>query len=132
MNLPKEIKVMEKTIKLDFRYNCSTDSVIYVAICKLCREHNIASNYYFGQTITTLMSRCNGHRDKFKVSSFDKSALSLHIMEEHEEHFNDKLNNFDFGVVKHVSPLNLNRCEDFYIHLTAADKDGLNRYKVSK
>ena len=80
----------------------------------------------------TTMCRCNGHRDKFKVHKFDQSALSLHIMEEHEEYFHEKLNNFDFGVVKQVSSQNLNRCEDFYIWHTKADKDGLNRYKVSK
>ena len=29
------------------------------------------------------MSRCNGHRDKFKVKKEDQSALSHHIFEKH-------------------------------------------------
>ena len=45
------------------------------------------------------MSRCNGHRDKFKPERFDQSALSLLIMNSHKDKFNDELNNFEFGVV---------------------------------
>ena len=132
MNLPRQICVNHKLIHLDYHCDCSSDCVVYIAICKLCKEPIPTSNFYFGQTINTTMCRCNGHRDKFKLHKFDQSALSLHIMEEHEEYFHEKLNNFDFGVVKQVSAQNLNRCEDFYIWHTKADKDGLNRYKVSK
>ena len=82
------------------------------------------------------MSRCNGHRDKFKPESFDQSALSLHIINSHLDNFklklNDKLNNFDFGVVKLVNPMDLDRAEDCLIYITKADTVGLNRYRCSK
>ena len=57
------------------------------------------SNFYFGQTINSLMSRNNGHRDKFSLSKYDKSALSIHIHEKHIDHFGDKLKNYNFGVI---------------------------------
>ncbi len=95
-------------------------------------DPQIKSNFYFGQTINTLMTRCNGHRSSFKMTKFDQSALSMHIMDKHPNNFGDKLTNFDFGVVKGVSPLQLHRCEDFYIYRTDADIRGLNRYKVSR
>ena len=78
------------------------------------------------------MSRNNGHRDKFSLNKYDKSALSMHIHEKHIEHFGDKLNNFKFGVVKHINADKLDRVEDYYIYITQADTTGLNRYKVSK
>ena len=78
------------------------------------------------------MSRCNGHRDKFKLNKYDQSALSLHIYEKHVEYFGEKLNNFDFGIVKRVSPMQLDRVEDNYIFRTEADIKGLNRYKVTR
>ena len=34
----------------------------------------------------------------------------------HVEIFNDKLLNYDFGIVKKVSPQNLDRYEDYYIY----------------
>ena len=56
----------------------------------------------------------------------------MHIYEKHLEHFQDKLNCFDFGVVAQISPMNLNRREDYYIYKTDADTKGLNRYGVTK
>ena len=55
----------------------------------------------------------------------------MHIFDKHPEHFDKKLLNFNFGVVKSVSPPNLDRAEDYYIYMTEADTKGLNRYKVS-
>ena len=98
----------------------------------LCIAPENLANFYFGQTINSLMSRNNGHRDKFALSKYDKSALSLHVFENHFDQFGHKLNNFDFGIVKHVSAVKLDRMEDFYIFQTKADTKGLNRYKVSK
>ena len=134
MNLDKTVLVNGKPVKLDFRCNCSTESIIYVAICKICSEenHNNVNNFYFGQTVNSLMSRCNGHRDKFKPDRFDQSALSMHVMDCHVEEFGSKLNNFDFGVVKSVNPIDLDRAEDCLIYSTKADIVGLNRYKVSR
>ena len=122
MNLGKFININGVKVKLDFRWDCSVDSVVYVALCKRCDEtshgeHRATctsentSNFYFGQTNNSLMSRCNGHRDKFKLNKYDQSALSLHIYEKHVEYFGEKLNNFDFGIVKRVSPMQLDRVE---------------------
>ena len=135
MNLDKTVLVNGKLVKLDFRCNCSTESVIYVAICKICcvQNHMNVNNFYFGQTVNSLMSRCNGHRDKFKPDRFDQSALSMHVMDSHIEEFGSKLENFDFGIVKSVSPMDLDhRAEDCLIYSTKADIVGLNRYKVSR
>ena len=63
------------------------------------------------------MSRCNGHREKFKTGK-GQSVLSLHIMEKHPENFWDKLNNYQFGVIKTVLPRKLGRVEDCYIYIS--------------
>ena len=54
----------------------------------------------------------------------------MHIYEKHLSHFEKKLENYDFGIVKHVTPMQLDRVEDSYIFKTEADIKGLNRYKV--
>lgn len=48
MNLDKTVLVNGKHVKLDFRCNCSTESVIYVAICKICcvQNHMNVNNFY--------------------------------------------------------------------------------------
>ena len=84
------------------------------------------SNFYFGQTINSLMVRNNGHRDKFSLNKYDKSALSMHIYEKHVEYFGNKLNSYNFGVVKHMNAVKLDRIEDYYIYMTQADTKGLN------
>ena len=126
MNLAPKVAVNGKTVQLDFRQTCSTEYVIYLATCKLCGHDKRIDNFYFGQTINSTMCHCNSHRDKFKINNYEKSALSLHIMDEHSDNFENKLNNFDFGVVEHVSPEHLNRREGYYIYETGADKYGLN------
>ncbi len=132
MKLQRSELVNGYRVKLDFRRTCSTENIIYLAKCKRCEDPGSESNFYFGQTINSLMKRCNGHRDKFKVGKEDQSALSLHIRDKHPDYFSDKLLNFDFGVVKQVVPSKLDRAEDFYIFNTNADIKGLNRYKVAK
>ncbi len=134
MKLERSVQLNGKDIKLDYRYDCSMNSVVYLALCKLCKdqEPQNSNNFYFGQTVNTLMSKCNGHREKFKMEKFDQSALSMHVMDKHPAYFGDKLNNFDFGVVKAVDAMQLDRVEDCFIYVTKADSVGLNRYKVSK
>ena len=127
VNQPQCKKIMNTQIKLDFRLDCSSPSVVYLAECKLCTN---GRGFYFGQTINSLMMRCNGHRDKFKVGKEDLSALSAHISEKHPENFGDKLNNYNFGIIKSAPPERLDRIEDFYIYTTDAEILGLNRYKV--
>ena len=58
------------------------------------------------------MMRNNGHRGSFKINNYDKSALSMHIYDKHLEYFDQKLNNYEFGIVKHVTPSRLDRVED--------------------
>lgn len=134
MELDRVLSLNGVQVKLDYRYNCASESVIYVAICKYCQGQGNQNmdNFYIGQTLNTLMSRCNGHRDKFKIDKFDQSALSLHIMDKHPDNFGDKLLNFDFGVIKSVNPLDLDRAEDCFIYITKADIIGLNRYKCAR
>ena len=134
MNLCSKLEINNFKVKLDFRCNCATKGVIYLALCKLCDDPKNLNNFYWGQTRNSLMTRNNGHRSSFSVQldKYDKSALSMHIFDKHLENFTDKLNNYNFGVVKHVAPTSLDRTEDFYIYSTEADIKGLNRYKVTK
>jgi hypothetical protein len=131
MNLGRTVNVNGVTVKLDFRRTCASKYIIYLAICNLCDDPLCLNNFYFGQSINSLMMRNNGHRGNFKINSYDKSALSMHIHDKHPEAFDSKLSSYDFGIVKSVSPIQLNRTEDSYIYKTEADTKGLNRYKVS-
>ena len=131
MNLGRTVSVNGVTVKLDFRLTCASKYIIYLAICKLCDDPLFLNNFYFGQSINSLMMRNNGHRGNFKLNCYDKSALSMHIYDKHPEAFDSKLSSYDFGIVKSVSPIELNRTEDSYIFKTEADTKGLNRYKVS-
>ena len=126
LNLPKQFAYNDLKIKLDFSLNCKSDNVIYVAKCNICHLP------YFGQTCNRLHIRLNGHRACFKTENFtfEKSALSMHIFTEHVSNFDDKLDNFSFGIIQQVAPRNLDRAEDFYIFNSRSDILGLNRYKV--
>ena len=75
-----------------------------------------------------------GHRGKFKTSNFnyEKSALSMHIFNEHVSTFDEKLDNFEMGIIKQVKQCMLDRAEDFYIYYTKSDIYGINRHKVIK
>ena len=132
MNLPKSVMlwkdhpVYKTQIKLDFRCNCKTENVIYLYVCKLCESND---SFYVGQTVNSARGRASGHRGCFKSRKYTKSALSHHVFLDHPEHFNDKLSNFDLGVIKTTSATNLDRVEDYYVELTKADLS-LNRYKV--
>jgi hypothetical protein len=133
MTLPRNIQINKLSFKLDYCLNCNTESAIYLARCKNCTDPiDKNSNFYFGRTVTAVRTRLNGHREKFKMDRFDKSALSHHTFEKHFLKFNDKLLNYDIGIIKSVSPQSLDRTEDFYIFETEADTKGLNRYKVAK
>ena len=81
-----------------------------------------------------LHERVNGHRKHFKLqnSEYKKSALSLHIYEQHLEHFGEKLENFDLSMIRSTRPQDLERAEDFYIWDTRADIVALNRNKPVK
>ena len=132
MNLDRQPRVRDTTIKLDFSLNCKSDNCIYIAICKHC----VPCEFYVGQTINPLracfvLASCL-LRACFQLSNFkyEQSALSLHVFEKHIETFQDKLNNFNLGVITSTSPKDLNRKEDFYIYISKADSISLNRIKV--
>ena len=128
MKVPSRLSIKGFDLNIDYRLNCKTDNIIYIAICKHCSSEN---NFYFGQTTTQANIRMNGHRQKFNVNLYDKSALSYHIYAEHFELFGEKLNNYDIGIVRSVRPMDLDRVEDFYIYNTRADVISINRYKVA-
>ena len=126
VELWKDHPVYKTTIRLDFRCNCTTESVIYLYVCKLCASND---SFYVGQTVNSARDRANGHRSKFTSKAYTKSALSHHIYVDHPEHFHKKLLNFDLGVITSTAATNLDRKEDCYVELTKADLS-LNRYKV--
>ena len=124
----KDNPARRKEVKLDFRYNCQSDNLIYVFVCKLCPKND---NFYVGQTTNTCRGRNNGHRGKFNVDSYKQSALSYHIFEDHPDHVALELKNFSLGIITSTSPQALDRLEDFYVEWTDAELS-LNRYKVTE
>ena len=75
--------------------------------------------------------RTNNHRFHFKTKNMEykNSALANYVFEKHFEHFDQKLDNFDLGIIRSARARNLERCEDYYIWETRADIVGLNRNK---
>ena len=118
------------TIKPDKSLNCKSECVIYVAICKVC------SDFYIGKTMTPMHIRMNGHRDKFNKDKFDKSALAMHIFNDHPDAVGytptQGLANFELFLIESTNAINLRQREDFYIWRTEAEIRHLNRYKVSR
>ena len=134
MNLPESVTLWEShpkyeiTLKLDFRCSCSSDNIMYLYVCKWCKNNE---SFYVGQSVNTCRQRANGHRSKFNEQLYKKSALSYHIFHDHPEKARFKLKNYDLGILKSTSPVNLDRLEDYYIDITHA-KLSLNRYKTTQ
>ena len=101
------------TIKPSKSLTCKSECVIYVAICKLCRD------FYFGKTMSQDYTRMNGHRDKFQPDRYDKSALAMHIYTDHPDSVGETpfegLGNYEVILVETSSPEELRRREDYYI-----------------
>ena len=76
----------------------------------------------------------NGHRAKFTLEKHDKSALAMHIYEDHPDHVgstpHEGLGNYNVAILESVNPTNLRRRESYYIWTTEANIRHLNRYKV--
>ena len=117
----------ETKIKLDFRCDCTSVNIIYIFVCKLCPNNR---GFYVGQTVTQCRTRVSGHRGKFTIADYSKSALSCHVYRDHPDQAHNKLNNFYLGVIRSASPNQLDRLEDFYVDFTKAELS-LNRYKVT-
>ena len=127
VTLWKNNPAYKRTVKLDFRCNCATECVIYLYVCKHCKQND---NFYVGQTINSSRDRANGHRGNFNPITYEKSALSFHIYRDHPQYTASKLKNFRMGVIKCSSAADIDRNEDYYVeHLNA--KLSLNRYKVT-
>ena len=133
MKLDNEITVWKNNenykmdVKLDFRCDCSTDCIIYIYVCNLCKNNQ---SFYVGQSVNSCHTRANGHRSCFTEKLYTKSALSYHIHKDHHTHFDKKLSNYSLGVIKTTSGENLDRAEDFFVEQLNADLS-LNRYKVT-
>ena len=116
------------TIKPSRSLTCKSECVIYLALCKLCAD------FYIGRTMNEEHLRMNGHREKFHPDKYDKSALAMHIFNDHPEHIgqspNEGLLNYNVILLETGSAENLRRRESYYIWATKADIKHLNRYKV--
>ena len=120
-------------LSLDFNLTCKSNNIIYVAQCQICsqRPAKLKEDTYFGQTVTPMHIRMNGHRSKFvldKKLSFEQSALSMHSFLVHKSSFDMK--NFKLGVVKKVRPVDLDREEDNFISRFRTNIWGINRVVV--
>ena len=131
----KKITTMSNiNIRLDLSLNCKSSNIIYIFICKHCKNNADFKEYYIGRSMDRLNVRTNNHRFHFKTKNMEykNSALANHVFEKHFEHFDQKLDNFDLGIIRSARARNLERCEDYYIWETRADIVGLNRNKPVK
>ena len=71
ITLWKENKSYSKELKLDFKCDCSTESVIYIYVCNICRGNK---SFYIGQTVNSCQKRANGHRSSFNEENFNQSS----------------------------------------------------------
>ena len=133
MNIAKTVVLWkdhpnECVINLDYRCNCLSNNIVYIFICKLCPKNR---SFYIGQSINTCRKRTGGHKGRFNLKYYKESALSVHMYKDHPECFDNKLQNYELGIIKSTSLLDLDRCEDYYVEYTNA-KLSLNRYKVTQ
>ena len=128
-SLPRRMTINDFNVKLDITTVCSTESIIYIAICNNCIDKP-GKDHYIGKSFNSVRERNNGHRNKFSISKFAESALSYHTHDDHLDKFPMKLANYSFGVLRHGHPMALARLEDYYVEGTQAETKGLNRYKV--
>ena len=117
----------KKTVRLDFKCDCLTECTIYMYMCNICIDND---SFYVGQTHNSCRTRANGHRACFNIANYQKSVLSYHIYNDHPQYINRKLSNYSMGIIKSVSPANLDREEDYYVEHYDANLS-LNRYKVT-
>ena len=104
-----------------------------MAQCQICASSPVAlkEDSYFGQTVTPMHIRINGHRSKFVIDSrllFENSALSMHCYLTHKLQFG--MEYFKLGIVKKVRPLDLDREEGKLIFKYRTKIWGLNRIVV--
>ena len=123
-NEKNKVSVNGDMVRIPRHLNCKSKNVIYMWICKLCKEKDV----YFGRTTQECHNRTNGHRASFDDEKWDKSALSMHARDMHQTSFS--LDIFSVSIVKKVSPQQLRREEYRFIDKYQTLSLGLNRYKV--
>ena len=118
-------------------HNCKTHNCIYCAQCTICNQIVLAlhtdsdkEDTYFGQTLQKMHLRINGHRSKFNMLDYEKSALALHAYEHHPDQFTIDI--FKFAIMKSCHPLRLNREEFRFIEKFNTNCSGINRCKVQR
>ena len=97
-------------------------NVIFLFICKHCCSEQGTPDYYFGCTMDKLHKRVNVNRTHFKTNNFEykKSALALHVVGKHPDHFSENLENFHLCLIISTRPQDLERAEDYFIRNTRA------------
>ena len=118
------VVVNNRELLIPQNLNCKSKEVIYLCICNECENNNA----YFGQTIQKQHNRMSGHREKFNINKYEKSALSMHAYDTHEGDIT--LADFSIAVLKKVPPRRLKRQEYMFIDKFDTQTKGLNRYQV--
>ena len=126
VNPDNSITINDKFLPVPKNLNCKSQNIIYLWQCKLCCKENS----YFGRTIQKSHKRTNAHRNCFSDEKWQKSALSMHAKDVHNENFN--LSNFELTVVKQISPQVIRREEFRYIDKYRTNSLGLNRYNATQ
>ena len=98
VNDQNRLTINNEIIRIPNNLNCKSKNIIYLWLCKLCAEA------YFGRTTQECHDRSSGHRGSFTEDKFEKSALSMHARDVHQDCFS--LDNYLVSVVKKVSPNN--------------------------
>ncbi len=125
-----------RIVKPSRQLNCKSKNIIYLAQCTLCEPVNDNGdiNCYAGQTMQPLHKRVNGHRSNFDVDGnlqlWEKSALSKHAYECHQDNFDMK--HFNFMAYRQGPSTSLNRLESKAIHELRLGVLGFNRMKIQK
>lgn len=118
------VTINNKKLLIPKHLNCKSSECIYLCVCRKCHENNT----YFGQTVQEQHNRMSGHREKFNMKKYKKSALSMHAYDMHDGELS--LQDFSIAVIKKVTPRRLNREEHMYIDKFDTQTKGLNRYQV--
>ena len=120
----ESVVINDRELKITKGLNCKSRNCIYLCICNKCESNNA----YFGQTVQEQHNRMTGHRNKFNIKNYTKSALSMHAYDSHNgELF---LDDFNIAVINKVAPRRLNREEYIFIDKFETKTKGLNRYQV--
>ena len=74
-------EINANTLRIPNHLKCKSKNVIYMRFCKLSGEKET----YFGRTIQTCRDTSSGHQGCFNREKLEKSALSMHAKEKHND-----------------------------------------------